>query len=216
VISDKELGELFELGRELTEQHLAFDNSGVPPAQQRHSLVMDFEFRRVSAGWPALKQGTSPARFVVKQMRPLEPSPRVNAALRAAPIPHDVLARARRIENRHCRGAGIELDVLSVLTDPNALPDVGFAKTPLLAGLGVTVSGAAPRVYTHLELRSVQQSASGLVVELAPGLPLTRVELSGASASVLFKDGRRATAPVQCENRLDYAEPRELLRSFLE
>jgi hypothetical protein len=216
VMSDPELTELFELGRELTEQHLAFDNTGVPPAQQRHSLVMDFEFRRVSAGWPALAQGTNRARFVVKQMRPLEPSPRVGAALRSSPIPHDVLARARRIENRHCRGAGLELDLLSVLTDPNALPDVGFAKSPLLAGLGVTVSGAAPRVYTHLEQRSVQQSATGLVVELAPGLPLSRVELRSTSASVLFKDGRRASSEVQCENRLDYAEPREHLRSFLE
>ena len=32
---------------------------------------------------------------MIKQARPLEPSPRVSAELRAAPIPHDVLvARA--------------------------------------------------------------------------------------------------------------------------
>lgn len=216
VVSDRELSELFELGRALTEQHLALGNVGVPAAQQRRTLVLDFEFRRVSAGFPALKQGTKPARFVVKQMRPLEPSPPVSAALRASPIPRDVLARARRIENRHCRGAGIELDLLSVWTDPHALPDVGFAKSPLLAGLGVTVSGTAPRVYTHLEQRSVQRDTARLVVGLVPGLPISHVELSGASASVLLNGGRRATAEVQCETRLDYAEPRELLRSFLQ
>jgi hypothetical protein len=216
VVSDGELRELFELGRTLTEQHLALGNAGVPAAQQRRTLVMDFEFRRVSAGWPALRQGVNRARFVVKQMRPLEPSPRVSAALRAAPIPHDVLARARRIENRHCRGAGIELDLLSVLTDPHALPDVGFAKAPLLAGLGVTVSGAAPRVYTHLEQRSVERDAARLVVNMVAGLPVTRIELSAESAMVLLQGGRRIEARVRCENRLEYAEARELLRSYVE
>jgi hypothetical protein len=216
VMSERELIELYELGRELTEQQIAFDNAGVPAAQRRRSLVMDFEFRRVSAGWPALQRGVRPARFVVKQMRPLEPSPRVDAALRSAPIPHDVLSRARRIDNRRCAGPGIELDVLSVLTDPNALPDVGFAQSPLLAGLGVTMRGAAPRVYTHLEQRSVERDRDRLVVSMVAGLPVVQIELGAASATVLLEGGRRVEAPVRCENRLEYAEARELLRSYVE
>jgi len=215
VLSDAELAELFGLAQALTEKHLAEDNAGVPAAQQRRSLVMDFEFRRVAPGWPALKQGSRPSRFVVKQMRPLEPSPRVSPELRRAPIPHDVLARARRIESWHCRGAGIELDVLSVLTDPNALPDLGYATRPLLAGLGVTAAKVPPRVFTHLELKSARLEPNQLVADLAPGLAFTRVEVNGGSATLVRADGSSSSAAVQCETRLEHAEPREMLRSFL-
>jgi hypothetical protein len=216
VMSDRELSELYDLARELTQAQLAFDNTGVPAAQKRRSLVMDFEFRRVNPGWPALKQGVSAPRFVVKQMRPLEPSPRVSAALRAAPIPHDVLARARRIERRHCRGAGLELDVLSVFTDPTALPDVGYAQLPLIASLGVTLTGGQPRVFTHLEIARTSLENGELDLQLAAALPLTRVKLRERSAEVTTHDGAHSRREVQCETQLDYAEPRELLRSFLQ
>jgi hypothetical protein len=215
VMSDGELSELYELGRELTLAHLAFDNAGVPAAQKRRSLVMDFEFRRTTPGWPALKQGVRAPRFVIKQMRPLEPSPRVSAALRAAPIPHDVLARARRIESRHCHGAGLTLDVLSVLTDPTATPDVGYAQLPLIAGVGVTLDGTPPRVFTHLELSSSRIEKGELDVQLGAGLPLTRLKQRGNTVEVTTRDGLQIGREVQCETQLDYAEPRELLRSFL-
>jgi hypothetical protein len=216
VMSDADLRELYRLAEQLTLEHLAEDNSGAIPAQKRRALVMDFEFRRVLAGWPALKQGENPARFVVKQMRPLEPSPHVNAELRASPIPHDVLSRARRIETRLCRGTGLELSALSVYTDPDVAPDLGYAQQPLLAGLGVTLAGVAPRVFTHLEQRSAQISDAALVVELSPGFAFSRIELASEVATFTFPDGRAKRVAVNCESRLDYAEPRELLRSFLE
>ena len=215
VLSEPELRELFGLAQALTVKHLAADNAGVPAAQQRRSLVMDFEFRRVAPGWPALKQGSLPSRFVVKQMRPLEPSPRVGAELRAAPIPHDVLARARRIESRHCAGQGLELDALSVLTDANALPDLGYSEQPLLAGLGVSAPKQPARVFTHLELKRATLGADRLVVELLPGFAFSRIEVAGGAATLVRADGSRQTAAVQCETRLEHAEPREMLRSFL-
>jgi len=216
VMSDAELRELFSLGEALTARHLAEDNRSVPPAQQRRALVMDFEFRRVRAGWPALRQGVNPARFVVKQARPLEPSPHVTAELRAAPIPHDVLSRARRIETRLCHGAGLELSALGVFTNPDAAPDLGYSQQPLLAGLGVTFAGVTPRVFTHLEQRAARVSVGRLSVELLPGFALTRVEVDADVATLTLASGAKKQVPVQCENRLDYAEPRELLRSFLE
>ena len=216
VISDADLRELFSLAEALTVKHLAQDNSGVPPAQQRRALVMDFEFRRVLAGWPALKQGQNAARFVVKQARPLEPSPHVTAELRAAPIPHDVLSRARRIETQLCHGTGLELSALSVFTNPDAAPDLGYSKLPLLAGLGITLVGVPPRVFTHLEQRAAQASVGGVSVELLPGLAFKRVEVKGGVATLTLPNGTARQVPVQCETRLDYAEPRELLRSFLD
>jgi Pyruvate phosphate dikinase, AMP/ATP-binding domain len=215
VVSDADLRELFEVAKTLTAEHLAQDNAGVPAAQQRRALVMDFEFRRVLPGWPALKQGQNPPRFVIKQARPLEPSPHVSAELRAAPIPHDVLSRSRRIETKLCRGEGLQLSALDVFTNPDAAPDLGYSQTPLLAGLGVTFAKVPPRVFTHLEQRSARASADGFAVELLPGFAFTGVQVAGGVATLTLANGAKKNVPIQCETRLDYAEPRELLRSFL-
>jgi hypothetical protein len=178
--------------------------------------VMDFEFRRVRPGWPALKQGQNPSRFVIKQARPLEPSPHVSADLRAAPIPHDVLSRARRIETRSCRGDGLQLSALRVFTNPAAAPDLGYAREPLLAGLGVTFEKVPPRVFTHLEQRAVRSAGENFSVQLAPGLAFTAVQVAdGVATLTLANSGVTKRVSVQCETRLDYAEPRELLGSFL-
>ena len=215
VVSDADLRELFGLAEGLTNAHLAQDNAGVPAAQQRRALVMDFEFRRVHAGWPALAKGQNPPRFVIKQARPLEPSPHVSRELRAAPIPHDVLSRARRIETRRCVGAGVELTALNVFTNPEALPDVGYSQQPLLAGLGVTLEKVAPRVFTHLEQRSARVTPQGLVIELAPGFAFKRIEVTAGMAVFTQPDGAQKRLAVECREELDYAEPREMLRSFL-
>lgn len=215
VLSDAELQELFRLAEALTSEHLARDNAGVPPAQQRRALVMDFEFRRVRAGWPALSQGENPARFVIKQARPLEPSPHVSAELRQAPIPHDVLSRARRVETELCQGVGLELSALNVFTNPDAAPDLGYAQQPLLAGLGVAFQKVPPRVFTHLEQRSAHTQQDELSVELVPGMAFTHVEVAHDVATLTLSNGSQKRVPVKCETRLDYAEPRELLRSYL-
>jgi hypothetical protein len=214
VVNDAELRELFDVAQSLTAEHLAQDNAGVPPAQQRHALVMDFEFRRVSAGWPALKQGLNSARFVIKQARPLEPSPHVSAELRAAPIPRDVLSRARRIETQLCRGDGLQLSALRVFTNPDAAPDLGYSREPLLAGVGVTFENVPPRVFTHLEQRAVR-AGTNFSVQLSQGLPFANIAVADGHASLTLAGGTTKRVPVQCETRLDYAEPRELLRSFL-
>jgi len=215
ILNDAELGELFGLAEGLARKQLARDNQGVPPAQQRRALVLDFEFRRVAPGWPALAHGQNPARFVVKQMRPLEPSPHVSAELRAAPIPHDVLSRARRIATLSCQGGGLSLTALEVFTNPDVAPDVGYAERPLLAGLGVRLSGMAPRVFTHLEQQSASVDSDSLSVELIGGLPLSSVVVRNGAATVTRPNGERQNLDVRCEKRVDYAEPRELLRSFL-
>jgi hypothetical protein len=108
----------------------------------------------------------------------------------------------------------LELSALSVLTDPDASPDLGYSSAPLLAGLGVAFTGIPPRVFTHLEQRSAQVTQGGLEVELAPGFAFSRVQVEGGFAVLTLVNGTKKQTAVQCENRLDYAEPRELLRSF--
>ncbi|RYZ01679.1 MAG: hypothetical protein EOO73_34630 [Myxococcales bacterium] len=214
VMSDAELRELYVLAEKLTRQQLAADNAGVPAAQQRRALVLDFEFRRVAQGWPALRQGQRPARFVIKQMRPLEPSPRVSQELREAPIPRDVLSRARRIETRVCRGAGLELSALLVYTSPDAAPDLGYSRQPLLAGLSVSRPLTPGRVFTHLEQRRARVTPGRLEVSLVPGLELSKIEVVGSEATLVSANQGEARHRVACEDVVMFAEPRELLRSF--
>jgi hypothetical protein len=216
VLSDADLRELYRLAEVLTAKSLEARNAGLPAAQQRQALILDFEFRRVAAGWPALESGANAPRFVIKQMRPLEPSPRVPSELRRGPIPRDVLARARRVESRWCEGRGLELSALSVFTDPSAAPDLGYSVDPLLAGLGVTLEHASPRVFTHLEQRSAQITSNGMTVELVPGFTLAHVLVRADIATLTFSNGKQQRIPVRCETRLEYAEPRELLQSFLD
>jgi hypothetical protein len=215
VLSDDELRELYALAEALTEKQLAFDNQSLPAAQRRTSLVLDFEFRRVAPGWPGLVAGERPSRVVIKQMRPLEPSVRVSAELARAPIPRDVLARARRVETRACRAPGLDLRALLVWTDPEALPNLGYAEHPLLAGLEVTSAGAPPRVFTHLELASSQIGKGALSVELVPGLGLSKLVVDGVSATLTRGGADQRVAGVVCSTHLEQAEPRELLRSYL-
>jgi Pyruvate phosphate dikinase, AMP/ATP-binding domain len=214
VMSDAELRELYALAEKLVRQQLEEDNAALPAAQRRRALVLDFEFRRVSEGWPALREGRRAARFVVKQMRPLEPSPRLSAELRAAPIPRDVLSRARRIETRVCRGSELELSALLVYTSPDLAPDLGYSREPLVAAVGVTRRGAPPRAFTHLEQRRARVTADGWEVELAPGSDVSSIAVAGDAATVTSSRRSAFTTPVACERNLDFAEPRELLRSF--
>ncbi|HET9953378.1 MAG TPA: PEP/pyruvate-binding domain-containing protein [Polyangiaceae bacterium] len=215
VLKDAELRELFSLAEALTVKHLLADNQGVSPAQQRRTLVLDFEFRRMAAGWPALQDGSNPARFIVKQMRPLEPSPRVSPELRSAPIPRDVLSRARRIESKLCQGSALEIAIRMVFTEPSGTPDVGYSKVPLVSDVTVKADHGAARVVTHLEQRTANVSSDEIHVEYVSGAAISDVRVDTHQAHVTFADGKRAHSDVRCESQLEYAEPRELLRSFL-
>ena len=90
------------------------------------------------------------------------------------------------------------------------------SRRPLLAGLGVTFANVEPRVFTHLEQRSATVSEDGLAVELLPGFAFAKVVVAGGVATLTLPSGEQKRQPVRCENVLDFAEPRELLRSFLE
>jgi hypothetical protein len=219
VLSDAELRDLYVLAEDVTRTALARANQGVPKERQRRSLTLDFEFRRVAAGWPALREGRHPSRFVVKQMRPLEPSPRVDAPLRSAPIPHDVLARARRIERRRCSSDRVELSFLSVLTDPHAEPDLGYARTPLLAELTLDTdpkSERGARTFTHLELAALKWVAeNSLDVDLRGHPGATRLELRDSELVVFGADAVPFRVTLSCSTNVEYAEPTELLRSYL-
>ena len=71
VLSDAQLLETFGRGRAVAVRWLAEENAARPPAQRSSALILDFEFRQVAEGWPALQVGSLPSRIVLKQSRPL-------------------------------------------------------------------------------------------------------------------------------------------------
>jgi hypothetical protein len=152
----------------------------------------------------------------VKQMRPLEPAPRGDAQLRENPIPRDVLTRARRIERHRCVAADLSLEALTVLTDPNALPDLGYSEQPMFAYVMVEKARGGATVFTHLDQRLARLNTAGFFVELNPGFSFSRLEVKNQILSTTLSDGRLSSAAARCQVSVEYAEPREMLRSFLE
>jgi hypothetical protein len=219
VLSDAELGALYERAEAIATSELARLNRGLEPAQQRRTLVLDFEFRRVAAGWPALKVGARPARFVIKQMRPLEPSPRVDAELRRAPIPRDVLSRATRVVLHSCRSPELELSYRSVFTNPALAPDLGYASAPFVSNLTLTRSlpvSARPEAFSHLDFDVIRNDSGALALSFQPKSGYRTLELVATEkVTIALTSGKQMASELHCESSLEYAEPSELLRSFL-
>lgn len=90
-------------------------NTDLEVAQQVDIVTLDFEFKHMAAGWPALTDGSElPSRLVVKQARSLDPDLRgVSDEALALAIPRDVLARASLVEVVTCDdgASGVEVEV---------------------------------------------------------------------------------------------------------
>lgn len=131
VLDDAGVRELFEQTAAVADVWRARLNGSLSNEQQVQTVVLDFEFKDVEAGWPALRAGEQPypARLVVRQVRSLDPGMRrLPAAARELPVPLDVLMRASEIDAGSCTGAsGRRYEGIVVRTDPLLSPDMGFA-----------------------------------------------------------------------------------------
>ena len=139
VLADDQVLELFTQAGEVAVLWRRRINAVLPAAQRIATLTLDFEFKEMAAGWPALPGGQEayPERLVLKQARTLEPGlHNVPPAVRALPIPRDVLSRARLVEETSCPAVngGAQVTV-AVLTDPLLAPDVGYAESPLIVAI---------------------------------------------------------------------------------
>ncbi len=107
-------------------------NNSLPAAQHIQTITLDYEFKTMAQGWPAVTDGeVRPSRLVVKQARSLDPGLRdVPDQVRELPIPRDVLARARSITRLSCD----EDDRIEVLTDALLAPDMGYSEVPFTVG----------------------------------------------------------------------------------
>lgn len=143
VLSDNDMTALFDQLLAVATTWLDRANGVLPAEQQRSTLTLDFEFRTMASGWPALTTvAAQPSRLVVKQARSLDPGLRhVSADLLEQPIPRDVLAHAVNIMELRCELGTDEAtdeaqadDAIgyAVTTDPLARIDLGYAEQPLV------------------------------------------------------------------------------------
>lgn len=191
VLTDAELLTLFEQTRAVSERWLARLRRHAPTAARApRTLTLDFEYRGVAAGWPALRSGVQePARLVVKQARTLEPGlRRVEPLIAALPLPRDVLVRARRVTRTTCSSARLDVVVWDALTDPLSSPDLGHAELPFVASVTVIARQDLPELglvagstttMSHLGFEARHESNGGLVLVKTgtAAVPFDRVEV---------------------------------------
>ncbi len=226
LLSDEELLDTFTKARAVAVRWLSEENATRPLAQQSQALILDFEFRKVASGWPALKMGSLPPRIVLKQARPLEPGLRgLSAEALAAPIPRDLLRRARRVERRTCESSTFRATLVEALANPAAAPDLGHATIPFTASLWVEFKSTVPLLNVvqgevvaadHLALSAVQHAELPARWSFAANLTgkLSRVELQEGQF-VLVGAGRSEGADLRCTVQVLHSTPAEFLLSLL-
>ncbi len=127
VLTDDQVTELHAQLESVAELWLSRINASLAADEQVSTVTLDYEFKVMAEGWPQQEGRVEPSRLVVKQARSLEPGLRAfDQGLRNLPIPRDVLARARRIEEVTCSG---ETHV-DVYTTPFLAPDIGYDSAP--------------------------------------------------------------------------------------
>ena len=134
LLSEEQLAEIFGAADDVATKWLDRLNAGLEESQRRSTLTLDFEFREVDVGWPALAGDAEPhpGRVVIKQTRPLEPGVRhLSAEVLGLPIPRDVLARAELVERVTCANEVF----VRVRTPALSTPDFGYSQEPLIVVL---------------------------------------------------------------------------------
>jgi hypothetical protein len=235
LLTDADLKDLFTRAHAVSKAWLARANAGLAPELAGRTLTLDFEFRRVHPGWPALATGElRPERTVLKQARSLEPSARrLTPEQQALPFPRDVLARAAHLRKVHCQSARFSADALQALTDPTLLPDLGHATAPFTGQLTLRFTQDVPElqrvageavVLGHLDLTGGPRATT------EPGAPWTltaTVREPGASGldevqlaqtgAFLLRAGAQSVSGADLSCRFDelFSSAREYLESLL-
>jgi hypothetical protein len=210
-------------------------NAALPGSQQRSTLTLDFEMREVKAGWPALI-GTNQygPRLVVKQARTLEPSlVRVPALVQGMPFPRDVLARARRVEQRRCEAANVIVSVTEAITDPQKQPDMGYAVAPFTsfvvvewktANAAFGVAAGTRKAINHSAFTATRPGmaeggpwAADVVVDAGSVASALFAHAAVDETTVVVENGAAVISePATCTTLVLHASPEDFLESLIE
>lgn len=235
VLSSAQLLHVFAQARRVAELWLSVDNAALAVSQQRSTLTIDFELREMDDGWPAYADGTvAGSRVVIKQARTLEPSLlRVPTTVRNMPIPQDVLARARRVEQRTCDAGALRVSVTDVYSDPLKPPNLGFDVLPFTAFVVVDFVGDVPELGANAgQRRSAVHTAFAFdhpgMAEGGPwalaldvdddrevALGLSTVGYSNGTLTVTLGAGE-FSGTAACTTVVPYSSPEDFLSSIIE
>ncbi len=141
VLTDAQLLDLFAHAEVITAAWLDDINEDYLSAQRQRTLTLDFEFREMGVGWPALQNGNNfGRRMIIKQARTLSPSLLVLPQhIKNLPMPRDVIARARRVLDTDCSNPSLAVSVTDVFTDPLMPPNLGHDLDPFLGYITIQV-----------------------------------------------------------------------------
>ncbi|MEZ4267905.1 MAG: hypothetical protein R3F39_16140 [Myxococcota bacterium] len=189
ILTDAELYSLLDTLNTVSDAWLDQKNTALPAPQQRSTLILDLELKRMAAGWPELAQGSIPGpRIILKQARTLDNPILVTGAILDWPIPRDILERMQRIETRKCTAGSLRVWSTETFTraddgfalDFELVPFASSVVVEILANipqLGLTQG--APLVAHHLEVDITHPAMTGpsdwdLQIVLPPTLAAMR------------------------------------------
>ncbi len=210
VLTDAELLTLFSWTDGLADAWLDQNNTAWPAAQGRSTLVLDFEFKDMAEGWPALATGDPlPERLVLKQVRTLDSPIRVPEEVEALPVPRDVLEQVSTAERWTCTGPGIHVVADLFWTDPAKDWALDYASAPLVTSVTIAVEDATlslPAGHTmtldHTQIDASAGSdgdgawtlAMSVHPEVAGDVQLDGLDLAHGASWVLTHGGEQASA----------------------
>lgn len=183
LLDDARLLWMYDRLRVLTDAWLDTANEPLPGAQQSFSQVLDLEFRHMAVGWPALASGQkNPERFVFKQVRTLDETQPVPAAIEALPVPRDVIGKSVMVQRRTCTTPWFQLETVEVYTDPAKGWAFDYSKEPFnvyvtwnftkaIAGFTTPVGSPITLLHTDFTLQAhpfMHHGPWDLYLELSP------------------------------------------------
>jgi len=238
VLTEVKLADIFEDAEVITQNWLDAENAELLSAQRSRTLTLDFEYREMNVGWPALASGNNfGRRLIIKQARTLSPSTvHLDGSLLALPIPRDILARALRVTERHCHSQSVRVDVVEVTTDPLLPPDLGHSKSPFVGyvsiraladlDIGLGANQTVTMVHVHFDAQDHPTLSAGgeawdLALSVAPAyidtFAIEEVRVSAAEGIVIEgTEGTTEIALLACETDTRFASSSAYLETLLE
>mgnify|MGYP000608826637 CR=1 FL=1 len=227
VLDDPKVLSIFAQSRAVADGWLTRIRRDAPrPEQAPRVLTLDYEYREVAAGWPALRSGeVRPPRLVVKQARSLDPGLRTSTAqLRSLLLPKDVLVRSRRVTKTTCRSDALDVVVVDAFTDPLSAPDLGYDTFPFVGSVSLVPRRDIPTLglvagstvtFSHLDFEARHPSGLSVDITGARRTELERIELSDAGHYRLVRGANEQIGDAVCTPLVLRATPKEFLFELL-
>ena len=237
VLTDEEITTLGTQVSALADAWLDRPDATIPGQERAGALVLDLEFKRMAAGWPALASGEArPERLIYKQVRVLDRAPVVqdqpdpwlaNVKL-AMWLSRDLRTVTRRLDAARCKSPWADLRIYQVLTERPAADLFPFAEAPwvyrVYLGLSGTHAGwtwpTNPYFLPHDSLATATYDPDGGIdVTLEP----TSADLMGVDSLHFGPDGSWSMTRgaetlsgegATCDRRTPYVSPSEYLEQL--